>query len=154
MRYQPLTRLCLPVPWIQRKPAKRRGGKSASSTRELLRQVRAQAGELFRRQSPKNTAPLLGNVSGDVGLVAEHILLEKSAPGAPGSRRQGADAEYSVQQCVERRIGECAVAVRVMPPVVHEHIEGVQRLDVVPPLWWNECRISGRRSSHVGRPPC
>src|ERR1700730_8926179 len=93
----------------------------------------AQGGELFCRQSPKDTASLLGNVGGDARVVAEHILLEKSAPGAPGGRRQAADAEDSVQQGIERGIRERTVADDIMPPIVHQHIEGLERLDVVPP---------------------
>ena len=56
---------------------------------EITIQVRPQAGELFRRQGSQNTAPLLGNVRCRARVVAEHVLLEKSAPGAPRCRRQG-----------------------------------------------------------------
>src|SRR5579859_2301764 len=68
------------------------------SARQPLRQMRSQGGELLRRQSAKDTASLLGNVRHAARAVAEHILLEKCGPGAPGGGRQGADAEDSVQQ--------------------------------------------------------
>src|SRR5580658_10593773 len=124
------------------------------SAPQLFRQVRAQAGELFRRQGSQHTAPLLGNVRRRARVVAEHILLEKGTPGAPRRGRQGADAEYPVQQYLEGRIRERAVAGLVMPPVVHEHVEALEGLDVVPPERWNEYRVSRPHLGHVGRRQC
>src|ERR1700722_9327864 len=88
------------------------------------------------------------------GGLAEYVVLKKSAPGAPRGRRQGTNAQNGVQQRLEGRIGKRAVAGRVMPPIVHEHVEGLEGLDVVPPESRNENRISRAKLSHMSRRQC
>ena len=58
--------------------------------------------------------------------------------------------KHRVQQRVERGIRERAVALRIMPPVIHQHIEGFKRLNVVPPQRGNENRIAGAKFGRLG----
>src|SRR5580698_7816330 len=88
------------------------------------------------------------------GRLAEYILLKKSAPRAPCRGRQRADAQDGVQQRLERRIRERAVADAVVPPIVHEHVEGLEGLDVVPPERRDENRIPRSKLGHMGVRQC
>src|SRR5271154_1812616 len=82
------------------------------------------------------------------GARAEHEVLEKSTPSLARRGRQGADTQDSVNQGIECGICACAVACHIVPPIVHQHIERLQRLDVMPPERRYEYSVS---RSHLGR---
>jgi hypothetical protein len=80
--------------------------------------------------------------------VREHQLLEQIGPHGALVRRQVADGEHRVQQRAVRR-----TRVRsVVPPVVHEHVERLERLDVVPPAEGDEQRVAGSELGVPGVP--
>ena len=60
----------------------------------------------------------------------EHVMAEQVFPGRALLRRQVAHGHHREHQRAHRRVH---VRRRLAPPVVDQHVEGVERLDVVPP---------------------
>ena len=87
----------------------------------------------------EHAAGLRRNVGGGALVRLEHVVPEKVLPGLALLRRQVAHAHDREHQRVHRRVHERR---RLAPPVVHQHVEGVERLDVMPPHAGNEDRIA------------
>ena len=72
----------------------------------------------------------LGNVGGGRSRIAEDVIFEQLAPELLLVVRQVADREDGVIESVLRLRKEPR---RLAPPVIHQHVERLERLDVVPP---------------------
>src|ERR1700720_2876554 len=68
----------------------------------------------------------------------EYVLLEEGAPGVAGLRRKCANAQDAVQQRVECGVRLQVSTQRIVPPVIDQHVERLERFDVVPPQGRNE----------------
>src|SRR5215472_71323 len=114
----------------------------ASLGLQPLRELRLQPLGVRRRERAEYAAPLRGNVCAHLRLRTEHVMLEQRPPRLAHRWRQLTDVENRVQQAVVTGdTAECCAA-RV-PPVVYEHVEGIERFDVVPPERRNEERVAG-----------
>jgi hypothetical protein len=70
----------------------------------------------------------------------EDVVPEQVLPGLELLRRQIAHGQDGEHERVHRRVHERR---RLAPPVVHQHVQGVERFDVMPPHAGNEDRIAG-----------
>ncbi|EEF23708.1 conserved hypothetical protein, partial [Ricinus communis] len=82
-----------------------------------------------------------------VAFGAEDIVLEHRLPGLAMGRRQGAQGEHGVQEGVA---GQASPLVGRVPPVVHQHVDRLQRADVVPPQVWYVDRVAGFQLRGLG----
>src|SRR5690242_8305496 len=86
------------------------------------------------------------DVTGDLRLVgAKYVVLEQRTPRSSRGRRQVPDIQNAVNQSIEARIGTHRDAGHSVPPVIDQHIEGLERLDVMPPQRRNENSIARRQ---------
>ena len=65
-------------------------------------------------------------------------MIEECPPGLAGGGRERAQIEQGVNQGIEPAGAAEGRSRQGVPPVVDQHVEGVKRLDVMPPQRWYE----------------
>src|SRR6185312_5970382 len=109
-----------------------------ASAIELLQYARAQLTRARFIERSQHAACRGGNVRGRLRVRCEDVMTEQVLPGRALLGRQIAHGHHREHQRIHGRIHE---ARRAAPPVVDEHVEGIERLDVVPPHARDEHRI-------------
>src|SRR5687768_8950155 len=112
---------------------------SIPSAIQSLQQSCSQLPRRFGIQRPKDAARLPRNVSSCALLRLEDVVPEQVLPGLALLRRQVAHSQDREHERVHGRVHERR---RLAPPVVHQHVQGLERLDVMPPHAGNEDRIA------------
>src|SRR5690606_22410922 len=114
------------------------------STAQRTHENRANFASALGRDRTEDAAVLRRKVHQRVAVLLKDVMIEHDAPGIPLRGRQIAQREYRMQERVERRV---AVHARRVPPIIDQHVETLERLDVMPPEIRDVERITRDRKS-------